>query len=214
VELALQIQTDIDQPLHRQVYEQIRAAILSGRLKSHQRLPASRELAKSLGISRTTVTQSYDQLVSEGYLQTHQGAGTFVCAQIPDELLQAKRVLAQNLTAVNGAKNHEAKNHLTLSKLSAEAEIPEENAAKIKLSDYGDRIQNTSAERQHQTDCKLSFRCGIPAIALFPTQQWQRLTNRYRTANTHWMNYSDDAMGYWPLREQIATYISHARAIR
>ncbi|KPQ34368.1 MAG: GntR family transcriptional regulator / MocR family aminotransferase [Phormidesmis priestleyi Ana] len=214
MELALQIQTDIDQPLHRQVYEQIRAAILSGRLKSHQRLPASRELAKSLGISRTTVTQSYDQLVSEGYLQTHQGAGTFVCAQIPDELLQAKRVLAQNLTAVNGAKNHEAKNHLTLSKLSAEAEIPEENAAKIKLSDYGDRIQNTSAERQHQTDCKLSFRCGIPAIALFPTQQWQRLTNRYRTANTHWMNYSDDAMGYWPLREQIATYISHARAIR
>ncbi|MEL7226479.1 MAG: PLP-dependent aminotransferase family protein, partial [Cyanobacteria bacterium J06576_12] len=85
--LALDLRPDSPLPLHQQVYEQIRLAILSGRVRSRQKLPASRQLAQSLGISRTTVTQSYDQLISEGYLETRRGSGTFVCAQVPDALI-------------------------------------------------------------------------------------------------------------------------------
>ncbi|MGC1219338.1 MAG: winged helix-turn-helix domain-containing protein, partial [Phormidesmis sp.] len=74
--LTLDLRPESGVPLHRQVYAQIRMAILAGRVRSHQKLPSSRQLAQSLGISRTTVTASYDQLISEGYLETRHGAGT------------------------------------------------------------------------------------------------------------------------------------------
>ncbi len=201
MELTLQIQTDLDLPLHRQVYEQIRLAILSGRLRSRQRLPASRQLAKSLGISRTTVIQSYDQLISEGYLQTKQGAGTFVCAQIPDELLQAER----DATALGSDSRIQDQ----ISRTSA----PEPSAPSLRLSTYGDRLQITG-DRTFLTDCKLSFRYGISALDLFPMPLWRRLWNRCAAASTHWMDYSPEPMGYGPLREQIAQYIGQLRAVR
>ncbi|MEM9804455.1 MAG: PLP-dependent aminotransferase family protein [Cyanobacteria bacterium P01_D01_bin.56] len=91
MELALTIDTAFPEPLHQQVYGQLRQAILSGRLQPGQRIPASRALAKSLGLSRTTVTQGYDQLIDEGYLQTRPSAGTYVC-ELPERLLEANSV--------------------------------------------------------------------------------------------------------------------------
>src|SRR6185503_3835203 len=75
-------------PLHRQLYEELRRSILSGRLLPGQRIPSTRAMARSLGISRTTVTQSYEDLLSEGYLQASHGSGTFICEQLPEELLR------------------------------------------------------------------------------------------------------------------------------
>jgi len=40
---------------------------------------------QSLGISRTTVTQNYEQILSEGYLQTIVGSGIYICTQLPDD---------------------------------------------------------------------------------------------------------------------------------
>lgn len=203
MELVLRIQPDLDLPLHRQVYEQIRVAILTGRLRSRQRLPASRQLAKSLGISRTTVTQSYDQLISEGYLQARQGAGTFVCAQVPDELLQADQSVASPL-------KKQQPRFLNSTGKSA--------ANDFRLSDYGRHIQ-TLAPRNGalaggELDGELSFRYGVPAMDGFPVEPWKRLASRCSTASTSWMNYSDDPMGYRPLREQIAHYLTQSRAVR
>jgi GntR family transcriptional regulator / MocR family aminotransferase len=198
MELTLQIQGDRDEPLHRQIYEQIRAAILTGRLRSRQRLPASRQLAQSLGISRTTVTQSYDQLISEGYLQTRPGAGTFVCAQIPDELLQAERTSESDQDKSNP---------------QWASQQPGVSAPDLRLSTYGHRLQTTE-DRTFLSDCELSFRYGLPAIDLFPMQSWRRLWNRCAAGSTHWMDYSHDPMGYGPLREQIAQYIGQLRAVR
>jgi GntR family transcriptional regulator/MocR family aminotransferase len=71
-----------DDPLHRQIYAQLRAAILSGRLAPGQRVPATRGLAEQLGLSRNTVARAYDDLLSEGYLEGRVGAGTFVSAAL------------------------------------------------------------------------------------------------------------------------------------
>ncbi|MEM6251831.1 MAG: PLP-dependent aminotransferase family protein [Cyanobacteria bacterium P01_D01_bin.156] len=98
MELALVIDTALPQPLHQQVYSQLRQAILSGRLQPGQRIPASRALAKSLGLSRTTVTQGYDQLIDEGYLQTRPGAGTYVC-ELPERLLEIQTVEQTSLVS-------------------------------------------------------------------------------------------------------------------
>ncbi|MEU6723082.1 PLP-dependent aminotransferase family protein [Nonomuraea wenchangensis] len=60
----------------------LRAAIQTGRLAPHARLPASRNLAAELGLSRGTVRAAYDQLIAEGYLTARQGSGTAV-ARLP-----------------------------------------------------------------------------------------------------------------------------------
>jgi GntR family transcriptional regulator/MocR family aminotransferase len=77
------------QPLHVQLTGQLRELILSGRIMPGERLPASRVLAKELGVSRITVTTSMDQLVAEGYAEGRHGQGLFVVPDLPDKLLKA-----------------------------------------------------------------------------------------------------------------------------
>lgn len=62
----------------RQLYSQLRERVLAGKLAPGEQLPASRELAEQLGISRNIVLQAYDLLHAEGFLEARQGAGTFV----------------------------------------------------------------------------------------------------------------------------------------
>ncbi len=73
--------------LHRQLYEGIRQAILQRNLAAGQRIPSTRALAKSMGVSRATVTTSFDMLLSEGYLEATGGSGTYVCRHLPEEML-------------------------------------------------------------------------------------------------------------------------------
>ncbi|MFA1547326.1 MocR-like pyridoxine biosynthesis transcription factor PdxR [Actinomadura chokoriensis] len=61
-----------------QIYAQLRAAILDGRLRAGEALPPTRELARRLAISRNTVGVAYDRLAAEGFLTSRVGAGTFV----------------------------------------------------------------------------------------------------------------------------------------
>lgn len=64
--------------LSGEIYRQIRRAIATGHLRPGDSLPASRALAQSLRVSRTTVTVAYDRLAGEGYLFSRMGAGTYV----------------------------------------------------------------------------------------------------------------------------------------
>ncbi|MGG2398466.1 PLP-dependent aminotransferase family protein [Pseudomonas sp. SH1-B] len=72
------IQLQAGKGLARQLYQALRERILDGRLASGTRLPASRELAALLGISRNTVTRALDQLYAEGYVAGRVGDGTYV----------------------------------------------------------------------------------------------------------------------------------------
>ncbi|WP_329113980.1 MocR-like pyridoxine biosynthesis transcription factor PdxR [Streptomyces sp. NBC_01465] len=64
----------------RMLQESLREAVRSGRLAAGTRLPASRELAADLGVSRGLVTEAYEQLTAEGYLRSDRGSGTWVGA--------------------------------------------------------------------------------------------------------------------------------------
>jgi GntR family transcriptional regulator / MocR family aminotransferase len=61
-----------------EIYRQLRAAILDGRLKGGEALPPSRELASRLSVSRTTVITAYHRLVGEGFATGRVGSGTYV----------------------------------------------------------------------------------------------------------------------------------------
>ncbi len=70
-------------PLHRQLYEALRRAILDGTLSAGDRLPSSRELTQDLKLSRNTVVAALNQLTVEGYLVSRVGSGTFVNETVP-----------------------------------------------------------------------------------------------------------------------------------
>jgi GntR family transcriptional regulator/MocR family aminotransferase len=64
--------------LSGEIYRQLRRAIVDGVLAPGALLPPTRELARRLSVSRTTVTVAYDRLAGEGYVTSRIGAGTFV----------------------------------------------------------------------------------------------------------------------------------------
>ncbi|WP_109124415.1 PLP-dependent aminotransferase family protein [Dyella sp. C11] len=65
-----------------QLYQQLRAAIVDGRLPAGSRLPSTRDLARQQGVSRKTTLEVYERLASEGFLASRQGDGTFVTETI------------------------------------------------------------------------------------------------------------------------------------
>jgi GntR family transcriptional regulator/MocR family aminotransferase len=75
---AIALDRRSDLPLFRQLYEGYRKLILTGQLRPDSQLPSSRDLAKSLRVSRNTVLNALEQLIAEGYLYGKVGAGTFV----------------------------------------------------------------------------------------------------------------------------------------
>jgi GntR family transcriptional regulator/MocR family aminotransferase len=64
--------------LSGEIYRQLRRVIVEGRLRPGEALPPSRELARRLGVARTTVTVAYERLAGEGFVRSRIGAGTFV----------------------------------------------------------------------------------------------------------------------------------------
>lgn len=75
-------------PLYQQIETHLRQAILSGRLPAGTRLPATRQLADELGLSRITVKNAYRGLESDGLIATREGSGTYVA---PPDLHPARR---------------------------------------------------------------------------------------------------------------------------
>src|ERR1700742_3683748 len=77
-ELLLELDRAAAAPLHRQLADGLRAAIRTGRLAPHTKMPSTRVLAADLGVSRRLVVDAYSQLVAEGFLLSRHGSGTRV----------------------------------------------------------------------------------------------------------------------------------------
>ena len=81
------IDRDDREPIQAQIARQLRSLVLSGRLKPQTKLPSTRALSEELNVARATVVEAYEQLLSEGYLETRSGSGTRVAAELPGSLL-------------------------------------------------------------------------------------------------------------------------------
>jgi GntR family transcriptional regulator len=68
-------------PVYRQIMDQVLASVASGRLATGDQLPTVRQLAVDLSINPNTVIRAYRELEIRGFLDTHQGSGTFIAAQ-------------------------------------------------------------------------------------------------------------------------------------
>ena len=185
MDLAVSLDRTSTVPLYQQLTEKIRLAILSGRLESDRKLPSSRSLAQSLAISRSTVTLSYEQLESEGYLETRRGSGTYVCHQIPDEWLKSQPIES----------------------------VTEKIKINYSLSEYALNLAAINRLSVNEPNCEISFRYGNPAVEYFPIEAWRRLIAHHIQRSGELLNYFADAGGYFPLRQEIADYLGRARAV-
>lgn len=174
-----------DLPLHRQLSDWFRHAIIDGRLQPGQRVPSTRVLAKELKISRLPVLSAYEQLFAEGYLETFVGAGTCVAQSIHGG--------AAVKPAAPAPKPSETSSTLRrFSRIALDMQEP----TPPWLANQG------------------AFRVGLPALDHFPREIWAKLVNRHvRQMPSIQMTY-DEPVGYGPFREAIAHYLATVRGVR
>ena len=76
---ALMLDAEDQRPLVQQIFAALSQRIVARAIAPGTRLPATRSLAKELGVSRSTVVQAYEQLAAEGYVKPRPGSGYFAC---------------------------------------------------------------------------------------------------------------------------------------
>lgn len=172
-------------PLHKQIYDGFRAAIVGGNLHPGQRIPSTRVLAVELGVSRFPVLNAYAQLLAEGYFESRVGAGTVISTSLPE---QTTRVVPA----------------------AAESEIhyagPRPVARRISHFPY---VEANPWQRGSG-----AFRVGQVALDQFPLKVWSNLVARHcrnvDAASIHYRN----PMGSETFRQTIARYLRTARSVR
>lgn len=182
---SIRIDRDAERKISVQLYMGLKDILLSGGVNPGERLPATRTLAKEIGVSRTTVIDAVDRLTAEGLLEARVGAGTFV-----SEALAEQRPVAP-------------------AALPAEAE-----AIAPRLSHAATHAQRFFAPRSWLPHKSQAFITALPALDLFPMAHWARLSARHwRTGREDVMGYGQPS-GYQGLREAIATHLNAARGIK
>ena len=172
-------------PLHEQIFDDIRRAIVTGALRPNTRITSSRALAADLVVSRNTAQLALDKLQAEGYLVTRRGSGTFVADVLPDATVDAP------------------------------APAPPPDRARPLLSRRGAALASgRRIVRRRIPGPARAFRLGVPALEAFPIATWARLASRRLAAITASdLDYGGGA-GLRRLREAIAEHVRTARGVR
>jgi GntR family transcriptional regulator/MocR family aminotransferase len=180
---AIAIDANSDMPLHRQIYDAWRRGILAGRFRQGDRVPSSRELAQALRVSRSTVTQAYEQLFAEGYLETAHGSGTFVRGDLHEQALPSPAV--QRATV----------------------------SSSIRLSRFGARLQQDFVYAPHPQDhiCFSRWTPDLEHFPL--TLWRKLVARQLKSSPRSVLGYTRQVQGLEPLRREIAAYVARSRAV-
>ncbi|HEX6483318.1 MAG TPA: PLP-dependent aminotransferase family protein, partial [Ktedonobacteraceae bacterium] len=181
-------------PLHRQIYQWMRRAILDGQLQPGQRLPSTRTLASELGVSRNTASTAYEELQAEGYIERTVGSGTKVTHLFPEAHPSAL------VTSQQAWPDRSPTSHLGLSLFGRAIAA---------------QIRSVPAFLMHVRSAQLrAFRLGTPALDLFPYHLWAQLLTRHARHSLPGQSDYQESAGYRPLREAIAAHIAVTRGVR
>ena len=182
----IQIDRQSREPLHRQIYNAYRTAIVQHALRPKERVPSTRTLAEELGVSRIPVLNAYAQLLAEGYFEARVGAGTVVSSSLPEQVTLPQRSVLR--PASRRAPRPRSANH---------ADLPSMHTV----------VRWLSGRRG-------AFSPGQPALEHFPFRIWSRLVaRRCRDLPLASMHYGEPR-GFRCLREVIASYLRTSRGVR
>jgi DNA-binding transcriptional MocR family regulator len=178
INLSIPLDRDGEEPIYRQLIRHIRMQIESGSLPAGARLPASRDLARQLNISRISVVNAYAELRAQGYLSAHAGRGTFVSGETSG---------SQPSTSSNSSHNGH----------TATKEVP-------KTPDRSIREMMRLARKPGV----ISFSHGSPPADFFPFQNLRDSINAVLDRDGAAALGYEPAEGYGPLRVAVRDYIS------
>ena len=199
-------------PTYRALYERIRDGILSGKLAPSTRLPSTRALASELGVARGTVEAAYERLVAEGFVIGRGAAGSRVNPQLDAARLEATaKAIAPSDSA---ARHRHGTPHSDRAAIaSAPAGLSSDLPTPTNLRNLPDAPDNPSHIPRNAQGMPLPLQNGMPALDAFPRKLWARLAARHaRHLSSEGLIYQD-AIGWRPLREAIAGYLTIARGI-
>ena len=181
-------------PLHRQITDALRSAIVEGRIAPGARLPSTRVFAGECGISRNTALRVFETLIGEGYLSGRIGAGTFIAETLPEALTRAAP--------------HAARQAATHSSRGAEAPAAGPPRA---LSRRGAHLIQASGGMVPERP--VTFMPDWPDAREFPIKTWLRLLNE-TSGRLRGDALTDCAnAGYRPLRQAIARHLRSSRGV-
>jgi GntR family transcriptional regulator/MocR family aminotransferase len=184
-ELLITLDRDSATPLQQQVCDQVTVLVRSGQLRPGDAVPASRELALQLDVSRTVVTRAYELLRAHGILTARRGSGTRV-AGLAGGVPGGARRPAPTALAPQPPRSTDGGNSLW---------------------------QPWEPPPTHHPGTALDFRHGTPALANFPVARWlQALQDAYGRADAATLGYGP-AEGSPALRMEIATLVRQSRAL-
>ncbi|WP_085314965.1 MocR-like pyridoxine biosynthesis transcription factor PdxR [Derxia lacustris] len=176
----------------RWLYDELRGAILAGRLRPGQRLPPSRDFARQQGVSRGTVLAVYAQLAAEGYLTGAVGSGTVVSGRLPEGAAVAPASVLARAEVVAA---------------------PPPVAAAARLSQRGVRLAATPFPVDESVGPLRCFRANQPDFSAFPLAVWNRIAAQRASALRPARMAYGDAAGHLPLRQAIAAHLRTAQRI-
>lgn len=180
-------------PIYEQIYEDLRNAIIEGKLSPGTKLPSTRVLTSVLGVSRTTVTNAFSQMKSEGYFDSRVGSGTYVSKNLPPRHTQLRRPIVDP---------------------EPSAEPVEPTEAPPQLSNQGEFVMEGPPSMVDHPTKQMAFNPGMPAYDSFPIDTWSKLASkRWRYLQRDELVYGHPA-GYPPLREALAEYLHEVRGVR
>jgi GntR family transcriptional regulator/MocR family aminotransferase len=180
----LALDRKLSKPLHRQIYDAYRTAIVERRIRPGQRIPSTRVLAVELGVSRFPVLNAYAQLLAEGYFESRVGAGTVVSGSLPEQSAWKKLAVGHPPRAQSGPRS-----------VASRTSIRPKRETHAWLTGLG------------------AFGVGQVAADQFPLHIWSNLVaKRSRSMGAKSFHYGDQ-MGTSGLRETIADYLRTARSL-
>ncbi len=188
-DLLVAVDPTSEVPLHRQVYDGVRSAILTGRLKSGDKLPATRALAVNLALSRTTVAEAYDQLHSEGYIFGRHGSGTYVAPDLLEGTVHDGRAVS-------------------IERGRSGAQTP--------LSAWGRQVLagvETHSASEQAAPWRFDFRPHRIANDAFPWNAWRASVDRALNEDREHLAPYPPIGGHEGLRTAIAGHVSRFRAV-
>lgn len=175
-----------DASLFRWVYDEIRRAIVDGKLPAGARLPSSRSLAREQNLSRGIVVAAFEQLAAEGYIECVVGSGSFVRLAPSEPMLEARPMRPAGGSA----------------------------GPQMRLSKRGQCLAQQPYPKLRSSRDAETFHLDHPALDLFPLQTWSRIAaRRLRRARPKLLVHGDDR-GFPPLRSAIASHVASTRGVR
>lgn len=183
-ELTIHLSRESEEPIYRQLIRHIRSQIESGTLPVGARLPASRDLATQLDISRISVVNAYAELRAGGYLSAHAGRGTFVAGAV------------ETTVPLYGSSTGENGNGYARPVTKDSSAVPGMDRSLREMM------------RMARKPGVINFSTGKPPLEFFPVQHVRDALNMaLERDGSRALDY-EATEGYYPLRAAVRDYVS------